>query len=61
MLIGDQTRAIGTGSIVYIPRGAVHSMRNTSPSAMAGYAVFTPPFDGKDRVPITAEPLVPAP
>lgn len=51
MLIGDEERWIGRGSIVYVPRGTVHSMRNTSSTPMLGYAVFTPPFDGKDRVP----------
>jgi mannose-6-phosphate isomerase-like protein (cupin superfamily) len=52
MLIGDEERAIGPRSIVYIPRGTVHAMRNTSGAVMYGYAVFTPPFDGKDRVPV---------
>jgi mannose-6-phosphate isomerase-like protein (cupin superfamily) len=52
MLIGDEERAIGPRSIVYIPRGTVHAMRNTSGKVLYGYAVFTPPFDGKDRVPV---------
>jgi mannose-6-phosphate isomerase-like protein (cupin superfamily) len=52
MLLGEQERAIGPRSIVYVPRGAVHAMRNLSPGVMYGYAVFTPPFDGKDRVPV---------
>jgi mannose-6-phosphate isomerase-like protein (cupin superfamily) len=52
MLLGDDERAIGPRSIVYVPRGAVHAMRNLSPGVMYGYAVFTPPFDGKDRVPV---------
>jgi mannose-6-phosphate isomerase-like protein (cupin superfamily) len=50
MLIGDSERAIGTQSIVYVPRGTVHSMHNTAPAPLTGYAVFIPPFDGKDRV-----------
>ena len=53
MLLGEEERAIGPRSIVYVPRGAVHAMRNLSPGVMYGYAVFTPPFDGKDRVPVT--------
>jgi mannose-6-phosphate isomerase-like protein (cupin superfamily) len=53
MLLGDEERAVGPRSIVYIPRGAVHAMRNLSDGVLYGYAVFTPPFDGKDRVPVT--------
>lgn len=50
MLIGDEERAIGERSIVYIPRGTTHSMRNGSARPLTGYAVFVPPFDGRDRV-----------
>ena len=53
MLLGSEERAIGPRSIVYVPRGAVHAMRNRSGSVLYGYAMFTPPFDGKDRVPVT--------
>jgi mannose-6-phosphate isomerase-like protein (cupin superfamily) len=52
MLIGDYTRTIGTHSIVYVPRKTVHSMRNTGKKPVIGYVMFTPPFDGKDRVPV---------
>ena len=52
MLLGDEERAIGPRSIVYVPRGMVHAMRNLSGEVLYGYAVFTPPFDGTDRVPV---------
>jgi len=52
MLIGDQTKPIGAHSVVYVPRHTVHSMHNTTNKPLIGYAVFTPPFDGKDRVPV---------
>jgi mannose-6-phosphate isomerase-like protein (cupin superfamily) len=52
MLIGETTVPIGRHSIVYVPRRAVHSMHNTTKKPLIGYAVFTPPFDGKDRVPV---------
>jgi mannose-6-phosphate isomerase-like protein (cupin superfamily) len=55
MLIGDHTRSIAAHSIVYVPRHTVHSMHNTTKKPLVGYAIFTPPFDGKDRV------LVPEP
>jgi mannose-6-phosphate isomerase-like protein (cupin superfamily) len=50
MLIGQTTRPIGPHSIVHVPRGVTHSMRNTEKTPLIGYAIFTPPFDGKDRV-----------
>ncbi len=42
----------GPHSIVYVPRRAAHSMHNTKSKPLIGYAVFTPAFDGKDRVPV---------
>jgi mannose-6-phosphate isomerase-like protein (cupin superfamily) len=56
MLLGQEERAVGPRSIVYIPRGTVHAMRNLSDDVLYGYAVFTPPFDGKDRVPVSVDP-----
>lgn len=52
MLIGTHTQPIGPHSIVYVPRRAAHSMHNTKSKPLIGYAVFTPAFDGKDRVPV---------
>jgi mannose-6-phosphate isomerase-like protein (cupin superfamily) len=52
MLIGTEQRAIGVHSIVYVPRGTPHAMRNASAAPIVGYAVFTPAFDGQDRVPV---------
>jgi mannose-6-phosphate isomerase-like protein (cupin superfamily) len=52
MLIGNDERPVGPHSVIYIPRGTPHSMRNTSGHPSAAYAVFVPPFDGKDRVPV---------
>jgi mannose-6-phosphate isomerase-like protein (cupin superfamily) len=50
MLLGDAARPIGEGSILYVPRGAVHAFTNRSDAPAVAYAVYTPPFDGKDRV-----------
>jgi mannose-6-phosphate isomerase-like protein (cupin superfamily) len=61
MLIGTEERAIGAQSVVYVPRGTPHAMRNASAGPIVGYAVFTPAFDGQDRVPVEpAEPGQPA-
>jgi mannose-6-phosphate isomerase-like protein (cupin superfamily) len=50
MLLGDEERPVGQGSILYVPRGTVHAFRNASPDPALAYAVYAPAFDGKDRV-----------
>jgi mannose-6-phosphate isomerase-like protein (cupin superfamily) len=52
MRLGDEERAVGEGSILYVPRGTVHAFRNASAEPAAAYAVYTPAFDGLDRVPV---------
>ncbi len=59
MHIADEERAIGERSIVYVPRGTPHAMRNAAQAPLTGYAVFTPAFDGQDRV--LVEPEQPSP
>jgi mannose-6-phosphate isomerase-like protein (cupin superfamily) len=50
MRIGAEERPVGEGSILYVPRGTVHAFRNQSPEPAVSYAVYVPPFDGKDRI-----------
>jgi mannose-6-phosphate isomerase-like protein (cupin superfamily) len=50
MRIGSQERAVGDGSILYVPRGAVHAFRNESPEPAVAFAVYAPAFDGADRI-----------
>ncbi|HSM35512.1 MAG TPA: cupin domain-containing protein [Longimicrobiales bacterium] len=50
MLQGDAERPFGEESIVFIPRGGVHALRNAASEPAVAYAVFTPAFDGQDRV-----------
>jgi mannose-6-phosphate isomerase-like protein (cupin superfamily) len=52
MRLGAEERAVGEGSILYVPRGTVHAFRNAAPEPAAAYAVYTPAFDGTDRVPV---------
>ena len=61
MLIGNEERAIGTHSVVYVPRGAPHAMRTGVGGPIAGYAVFTPAFDGQDRVAVEPAKALDAP
>jgi mannose-6-phosphate isomerase-like protein (cupin superfamily) len=48
--LGDSERAVGVGSILYIPRATEHTFSNGSDEPAIAYAIYTPPFDGKDRV-----------
>jgi len=52
MRIGSETRPLGEGSIVYVPRATPHAFANESGAPAAAYAIYFPPFDGKDRVPV---------
>src|SRR5262249_39058322 len=48
--IGDTTLPVGEGSIVYVPRGTVHAFANQSDAPAVSYVVYTPPYDGVDRI-----------
>jgi mannose-6-phosphate isomerase-like protein (cupin superfamily) len=52
MRIGSETRPLGEGSIIYVPRGTPHAFTNLSGAPASSYAIYFPPFDGKDRVPV---------
>jgi mannose-6-phosphate isomerase-like protein (cupin superfamily) len=52
MLLDGAERPVGEGSILYVPRGSVHAFRNESDAPALAYAVYTPAFDGEDRVPV---------
>jgi mannose-6-phosphate isomerase-like protein (cupin superfamily) len=51
MRLADEERPVGEGSILYVPRATVHAFRNLSGAPAVAYAVYAPPFDGRDRVP----------
>jgi mannose-6-phosphate isomerase-like protein (cupin superfamily) len=50
MLLGTEVHPVGEGSILYVPRGTLHAFNNTSRAPAVAYAVYSPAFDGKDRV-----------
>ncbi|MBL4889496.1 MAG: cupin domain-containing protein [Candidatus Lindowbacteria bacterium] len=52
MAIGDSARTARTGHVLFIPRTAPHRFINLSDNPAVAYTIFTPPFDGKDIVPI---------
>jgi mannose-6-phosphate isomerase-like protein (cupin superfamily) len=51
MRLGADERAVGQGSVLYVPRGSVHAFRNQAAEPAAAYAVYFPAFDGTDRQP----------
>lgn len=51
MRLGDEARPVGAGSILYVPRATVHAFTNLSAEPAIAYAIYFPPFDGKDRIP----------
>lgn len=59
MFLAGSERPIGPGSVLYIPRGAAHAFRNSSGAPAAAYAVYAPPFDGEDRVPVASSVRAP--
>jgi mannose-6-phosphate isomerase-like protein (cupin superfamily) len=44
---------LSAGDIVYIPRGAVHYFVNTAAEPAVAFVIFSPPFDGKDTLPVS--------
>ena len=49
MTIGDETREVAAGTVLVMPRGTVHSLEVTG-EALEAVSVFSPRFDGEDRV-----------
>lgn len=54
MRLGDEARPVGAGSILYVPRGTVHAFANSASEPAVAYAIYSPPFDGTDRVEVEA-------
>jgi mannose-6-phosphate isomerase-like protein (cupin superfamily) len=52
LMMDNRRIDLSAGDIVYIPRGAVHYFVNTAAEPAVAFVVFSPPFDGKDNVPI---------
>ncbi len=52
MQLGKERRLVGEGSILYIPRGTPHAFANASDRPAVAYAVYHPPYAGRDRIPV---------
>jgi len=49
MRLGDETRDVGPGTVLLVPRGTLHSLEVIA-GPMEAVSVFSPAFDGKDRL-----------
>ena len=54
--VGDQALPLGEGSIAYVPRGTVHAFANQSGAPAVSYLIYTPPYDGVDRIEVEDAP-----
>lgn len=52
MQVGDQSTELIPGMAVYVPRGVPHAFRRTSSEVAVALAVYTPPLQDGDRVPV---------
>ncbi|HUU45334.1 MAG TPA: cupin domain-containing protein [Acidobacteriota bacterium] len=50
LVLGDQKYKVMAGDIVHIPKGTSHSFHNLGAVPAVVISVFSPGFDGKDRV-----------
>jgi mannose-6-phosphate isomerase-like protein (cupin superfamily) len=55
--VGNRTVDVRPGDVMEIPRGVVHWAENTGPEASEVYAIFSPPYDGRDNLPVPPVPL----
>jgi mannose-6-phosphate isomerase-like protein (cupin superfamily) len=49
MTVGDETRDVGTGDAVFIPRGHTHTLENTGPEPMTILLVCGPAHSFEDH------------
>jgi mannose-6-phosphate isomerase-like protein (cupin superfamily) len=52
MRLADRTFPIAAGDVLLIPAGTPHAFENRGRKPARAVAVFTPPFDGQDTVPV---------
>jgi len=57
--LGERIIDVRPGDVMEIPRGTVHWAENTGADASEVYAIFSPPYDGRDNLPVPPVPLPP--
>lgn len=53
MHMDPRTVIVEPGNVIYIPKGVMHWAQNLDKNASEAYAVFIPPFEGKDFHPVS--------
>ncbi|MCX7915369.1 MAG: cupin domain-containing protein [Verrucomicrobiae bacterium] len=48
----DREVRVRAGDVLIIPRGVPHAFRNQSRAPALAIAIFSPPYDGKDMIPV---------
>jgi mannose-6-phosphate isomerase-like protein (cupin superfamily) len=48
MQVADEMQEVGQGTLVYIPPGAAHAIKNTSDEPLVFVSATSPPFDAKE-------------
>jgi len=48
MQVADEMQEVGEGTLVYIPPGAAHAIKNTSDEPLVFVSATSPPFDVKE-------------
>jgi mannose-6-phosphate isomerase-like protein (cupin superfamily) len=48
MQVADEMQEVGEGTLVYIPPGAAHAIKNTSNEPLVFVSATSPPFDAKE-------------
>ncbi len=52
MTVGNRTETVKAGDIVFVPKGVPHFFVNTDREPSVALAIFTPPFQPGDTVPL---------
>jgi mannose-6-phosphate isomerase-like protein (cupin superfamily) len=54
LMMENRRMDLSVGDVVYIPRGVLHYYVNSASEPTVAFVIFSPPFDGKDTIPVTA-------
>jgi mannose-6-phosphate isomerase-like protein (cupin superfamily) len=54
LMMENRGMDLSVGDVVYISRGVVHYYVNSASEPTVAFVIFSPPFDGKDTIPVTA-------
>ena len=55
LMLENRRLELTVGDTVFIPRGSVHYYVNSASEPGVAFVVFSPPFDGKDIIPVGKE------